>query len=89
MSEFSLWGSRCETRMRCGQSPPMTPDTTQVLIEIDPGSDPITGALRQHPVGDRQRFNGWLQLAQALETIRRSAIQAPPPDNRPQTTNGP
>jgi hypothetical protein len=67
----------------------MTSHTTHVLIEIDPGHDPIAGVLRQQPAGDLQRFNGWLQLAQALETIRRSAIQAEPPDTGRHTPSSP
>ncbi|MBV8998361.1 MAG: hypothetical protein JO304_04830 [Solirubrobacterales bacterium] len=46
-----------------------------VLIELEPGTEPITGNLQQPSSGDRKQFTGWLQLTQLLETIRNSTIE--------------
>jgi len=42
----------------------MASPTQRIVLEIDPGSDPISGELDD---GRRtQRFSGWLELAGAL-----------------------
>jgi hypothetical protein len=51
----------------------MSPSTIRVLLELDPGIEPIAGILQQPPNGDPKPFTGWLQLTQMLEAIRRSA----------------
>jgi hypothetical protein len=49
------------------------PRWIQVLLELDPGVEPIAGARLQPSDGDPDPFTGWLQLTQMLEAIRRSA----------------
>ena len=51
----------------------MPPSTIQVLLELDPGVEPIAGTLQQSTDGDPKPFTGWLQM---LETIRRSATDS-------------
>jgi hypothetical protein len=51
----------------------MSPSTIKVLLELDPGVEPIAGILQQPPAGDPTPFAGWLQLTQMLEVIRCSA----------------
>jgi hypothetical protein len=46
--------------------------TIRVVIELDPESNPISGTLQQEPDDEPTRFAGWLQLTQALESIRQS-----------------
>ena len=53
--------------------PHMSPSPIRVLLELDPGIEPIAGILRQPPNGDPKPFTGWLQLTQMLEAIRNSA----------------
>jgi hypothetical protein len=43
-----------------------------MLIELDPECDPISGTLQPQPDGEPTRFTGWLQLTQALESMRQS-----------------
>jgi hypothetical protein len=66
-----------------GQSSPRT-----LMLEIDPGADPITGRLRD---GERREpFVGWLGLARALERVlngpggRREAPREDPADWSPE-----
>jgi hypothetical protein len=54
----------------------MSPSTIQVLLELDPGVEPIAGTLQQSTEGDPKPFTGWLELTQMLETIRRSATDS-------------
>jgi hypothetical protein len=54
----------------------MSPSTIQVLLELDPGVEPIAGTLRQSTKGDPKPFTGWLQLTRMLEMIRRSATDS-------------
>jgi len=53
----------------------MSSPKIQVLIELEPGTEPITGTLQQPSSGDRNQFTGWLQLTQLLEAIRSSTIE--------------
>lgn len=50
----------------------MTSYTIRVLIELESGVEPINGTLQEQPDGEITPFTGWLQLTQALETVRRS-----------------
>lgn len=44
---------------------PMGSTTRRIVLDIDPGSDPISGGLDDgHSV---RRFSGWLELAGALQ----------------------
>ena len=52
----------------------MSSPKIQVLIELEHGTEPITGTLQEPSTGDRKQFTGWLQLTQLLEAIRTSAI---------------
>ena len=54
----------------------MSPSTIHVLLELDPGVEPIAGILQQPPEGDPKPFTGWLQLTHMLKTIRRSATSS-------------
>lgn len=54
----------------------MLSSTIRLVIELDPGSDPISGTLQPQPDGEPTRFAGWLQLTQALESIRQSRTGA-------------
>jgi hypothetical protein len=51
----------------------MSPSTIQVLLELDPGIEPIAGTLQQSTEGDPKPFTGWLQLTKMREAIRRCA----------------
>ena len=63
--------------MRAGASRPtldhMSRSTIRLLVEFDPGVEPIKGVVQQPPNGDPLRFVGWLQLTQTLEALRNSA----------------
>jgi hypothetical protein len=54
----------------------MRPSTLQLLIELDPAVEPISGTLRQQPDGASTPFHGWLQLTETVEAIRRAARTA-------------
>ena len=54
--------------------------TIQLLIELDLGGVPIAGTVQQKPHGHPATFNGWLQLTETIESIRRSAAADPIPD---------
>jgi hypothetical protein len=41
----------------------------EILLEVDPASDPIKGLLRDRR-GDTHDFHGWLQLMAAVDTAR-------------------
>jgi hypothetical protein len=59
-------------------NPPITPTPTiQLLIELDASAEPIAGTVQRGPEGDGVHFHGWLELTQAIETIRRTASRAP------------
>jgi hypothetical protein len=49
----------------------------RVVIELDPGPDPIAGLLLMDGSGPR-RFEGYTQLIAALEVARAAAPEAPP-----------
>jgi hypothetical protein len=51
----------------------MAPSAIQVLLELDPGVEPIAGVRLQPSDGDPDPSRAWLQLTQMLEAIRRSA----------------
>jgi hypothetical protein len=53
----------------------MTQTTIRLLIELQVAAAPIAGTIRPQPAGRPESFTGWLQLTQAIETIRRSAAQ--------------
>jgi hypothetical protein len=57
------------------------PASDRLWIEIDPGSDPICGAIHRgaEPV---QRFHGWLELVAVLETERRHGDDPMAPRDR-------
>jgi hypothetical protein len=38
----------------------------KVLIEFDPGSEPLSGRVRNQQTGARRSFVGWLGLAHAI-----------------------
>jgi hypothetical protein len=40
---------------------------------------PIAGTVQQQPHGQPAPFNGWLQLTETIESIRRSAAPSPQP----------
>lgn len=44
---------------------PMGPATRRIVLDIDPGSDPISGGLDDGY--STRRFCGWLELAGALQ----------------------
>jgi hypothetical protein len=61
---------------KVAQSATMASDCARTLtLEIDPGSDPICGRLREGPDAKGEEFVGWLGLARALER----ALEAGPP----------
>jgi hypothetical protein len=47
------------------------------MLEIDPGSDPISGRL-QHDGHPAHEFVGWLGLARALELTLDEPAPSPP-----------
>ena len=47
----------------------------RLLVELDPGVEPIAGVVRQPPSGAPLRFVGWLQLTQTLEALRNATTQ--------------
>jgi hypothetical protein len=49
--------------------------TIQLLIEVDPAAEPITGTL-WHSNGTSTTFRGWLALTEAVEARRRIAREA-------------
>ena len=56
----------------------------RLLLELEPGSEPIKGSLaREH--GERREFQGWMELAAALEALseegapRQDAVAPPSP----------
>jgi len=51
----------------------MSRSTIRLLVEFDPGVEPIKGVVQQPPNGDPMRFVGWLQLTQTLEALRNCA----------------
>jgi hypothetical protein len=53
----------------------MPPRTIQLLLEVNFEAVPIAGTLQQPPDGRIEQFNGWLQLTETLEAIRRSAVR--------------
>jgi hypothetical protein len=56
----------------------MAPSTIQMLLELDPGAEPIAGVLRQPSCGDAKPFTGWPLLTEMLEAIRRSGTARDP-----------
>jgi hypothetical protein len=60
----------------------------QLLIELDPTAEPITGTLQKQPHGSTEHFHGWLQLTETLQAIRHAQ---PPPtgERRPDATARP
>lgn len=44
--------------------------SVKVSLSIDVGSDPISGALLTASDQAPQRFNGWVELAGAIEDLR-------------------
>lgn len=60
------------------------PATARVVLELESEGEPIRGSISSPCHGDG-RFHGWLELADALETARRSgrevvASDAPVPN---------
>jgi hypothetical protein len=51
----------------------MSRSTIRLVVDFDPGVEPIKGVVQQPPNGDPVRFVGWLQLTQTLEALRNSA----------------
>ena len=51
--------------------------TIQLLIELQLDGMPIAGTVQQQPHGHPAPFNGWLQLTETIESIRRSAALEP------------
>jgi len=51
------------------------PQTTSATIELDLGSQAPTGVLTDAQ-GAARRFDGWIELAAAIEDWRTSTIQA-------------
>jgi len=51
--------------------------TIQLLIELDLDGVPIAGTVQQKPHGHRATFNGWLQLTETIESIRRASLPSP------------
>lgn len=49
----------------------MQPGRRRLILEYEPGSDPISGTLLDDSGG--RPFTGWLQLAAALETALSAA----------------
>lgn len=58
MSRSSI-GGKLTTEMRA-------PQPVQLLVSLDPNSDPPCGSVRDH-TGHEQEFNGWLGLLRLLE----------------------
>jgi hypothetical protein len=53
----------------------MAQTTIRLLIELQLAAAPIAGTIQPQPNGQSEPFTGWLQLTQAIETLRRSAAQ--------------
>ena len=51
------------------------PDTIHLVIELEPDREPIAGVLRSRDVPTRA-FDGWLELASAIEDARHCAAPA-------------
>jgi hypothetical protein len=56
------------------------PERQQVMLELDPGSEPIAGRLRPAD-GAASEFVGYLALIEAIEAIRSDGSS--PPATRP------
>jgi hypothetical protein len=57
------------------------PATARVVLELEPEGEPIRGSISS-PCHSDGRFHGWLELADALETARRSGREVVAPDVR-------
>lgn len=66
---------------------PMGSPTRRIVLEIDPGSDPISGGLDDGY--STRRFSGWLELASALQAALGLAPGAsgPPAGDPPSTVS--
>ena len=53
----------------------MSSATTYLQLAIDVDSDPISGVVSNEGQG-RQRFNGWIELVEAIEAARISEPDA-------------
>jgi hypothetical protein len=54
------------------------PQTTSATIELQAGTEAPTGALTDSN-GQARRFNGWIELAAAIEDWRTSTTRTNPP----------
>jgi hypothetical protein len=59
-------------------TPVATGQRTQLVLELDTGSTPMSGCL-QDPHGRSVEFSGWLGLAAALEEVLRATNPLPSP----------
>jgi hypothetical protein len=60
------------------------PGRRRLILEFEPGSDPISGTLLDDYGGGRP-FTGWLQLAAALEVALNAAQNEGAGSTSPQT----
>jgi hypothetical protein len=72
LPEILMVGRLMRTGMPTFRIAVMPFSTIRVLIELDPECDPISGTLQPQPDGEPTHFTGWLQLTQALESMRQS-----------------
>ena len=53
------------------------PDHFRLSLELDPGSDRLSGRLLEEGTPDRA-FSGWLEFVAAVESVhQRAAVRAP------------
>jgi hypothetical protein len=57
----------------------------ELMIEFDPGSDPLSGRVRNQ-TGERRSFVGWLGLAHAIGRALEDDPEPPHDPARKQTT---
>ena len=56
--------------------------TQRLVLDVEVGSDPIAGRLRQDAGGSERRFSGWMELVAGLEALNHDGEDAGDEDER-------